>query len=112
RKSSYSLTLRPISTIFIGGFYLSNKPLCIWIDPHFLIFVLFSACSCGNQVQHAEENVQQELALVVKDSIQINYAGMLHLQDIDPDKERLLLYDQQREFFFHYRSDWCGSLSG
>ncbi|HLT07436.1 MAG TPA: hypothetical protein VK014_07905 [Cyclobacteriaceae bacterium] len=65
-----------------------------------LIFVLFSACSCGNQVQHAEENVQQELALVVKDSIQINYAGMLHLQDIDPDKERLLLYDQQREFFF------------
>lgn len=62
-------------------------------------FIAFISFSCGRQSQQAEENVLPELSLIVKDSVQVNYAGMLSLQDIDPEKERLLLYDQQREIF-------------
>lgn len=64
-----------------------------------IIFIAFFTFSCGKQSQQAEENVRPELSLLIKDSIQVNYAGMLSLQDIDPEKERLLLYDQQREIF-------------
>jgi hypothetical protein len=63
-----------------------------------ILVITLLTFSCGKQSQQLEDR-RPELSLFIKDSIQVNYAGMLSLQDIDPDKERMLLYDQQREVF-------------
>src|SRR5690606_3762125 len=64
-----------------------------------ILLIALVTGSCGKKSPHAEEDKQPDLSLLVKDSIQVNYAGILILQDVDPEKEKMLLYDQQREIF-------------
>lgn len=64
-----------------------------------VILLMFLMFSCGKSSESVEDNNQPPLSLLVKDTIQVDYAGMLSLQDIDTEQERLLLYDQQRQIF-------------
>ncbi|SHN25630.1 hypothetical protein SAMN04488057_11444 [Cyclobacterium lianum] len=61
----------------------------------FSIFLL--ALSCQQQQNKQEEQTEgTSLSLVITDSIRIDYPGLLDLMDVDPSRERVLLYDRQR----------------
>ncbi|WP_143960965.1 hypothetical protein [Litoribacter populi] len=53
-----------------------------------------------------ESTTDRELGLTIQDSVQIEHMGQLVLMDIDPENERMLLFDfQTRDFIV---TDWEG----
>lgn len=64
--------------------------------------VLFSlslsllAFSCQEENKEEKKEDGLSFSLVKTDSIRIDYPGLLDLMDVDPSRERVLLYDRQR----------------
>ncbi|WP_375583473.1 hypothetical protein [Cyclobacterium xiamenense] len=50
------------------------------------------AIACGPE----EEEASVSFALEIRDSIRVDYPGLLDLMDVDPVQKRILLYDRQR----------------
>ncbi|NHE58917.1 hypothetical protein [Cyclobacterium plantarum] len=68
--------------------------------PLFLFSFSFSisllALSCQEENKQEKKKDGRSLSLVKTDSIRIDYPGLLDLMDVDPSRERVLLYDRQR----------------
>lgn len=65
----------------------------------FVLLIGLLIVSCGKKYDEAALKDNPSLSLIVKDSIKVDYAGLLNLQDVDTENERLLLYDRQRNIF-------------
>lgn len=62
------------------------------MKAHFLLggSLILLACNAPK-----EQDVDNLFSLIIKDSIQINYVGMLDLMDIAPSQERILFHNMQ-----------------
>lgn len=66
------------------------------ITPLLLIFSIF-VLSCSAPTSETQK--EPDLSLIIQDSIQVNYTGLLMLMDVSPKHEKILLFDPQTRKF-------------